>query len=253
MKEIIVLSDMQIPYHHRKAVVNVMEFVADFQPDEIACVGDEIDHIETSHWSKGSAAEYEPTLQRTIDRTIEVMSGFRKALGIEKPMHVMRSNHGDRLEKYVGRYAPALRTLKALRTEELLSYDRLEITYHRKLYDIAPGWLLAHGDEGTLSRYAGGTAIALARRTGRSVVCGHTHRAGIIPHSVGYNGRVSTLYGMEVGHLMSLSGAGYLKTGAADWQSAFGILHITDRGTVIPELVPIKANGSFEWGGELYG
>lgn len=252
MKRIVVLSDLQIPYHNRKATDNVLEFVKDYRPDELACVGDEVDYIEPAHWSKGSAAEYAPTLQRTVDLTRKVMGDFREAVGIDRPFHVMRSNHGDRLEKYINRYAPALRSLKALKNEALLGYDELEITYHRRLYDIAPGWVLAHGDEGSMSRYAGGTAINLAKKIGKSVVCGHTHRAGIVPHSTGYNGRVKTLYGFEVGNLMAMSGAAYLKTGAADWQPAIGILHV-DGQRVTPELVFISSAGSFSVNGKRYG
>ena len=47
-----------------------------------------------------------------------------------------------------------------------------------------------------------------------------------------------SLHGVEVGHLMDLSKAGYLKTGGANWQQAFGILYI-DKAKVTPVVVPI--------------
>jgi hypothetical protein len=32
-----------------------------------------------------------------------------------------------------------------------MRYADLGITYHKQMYEFAPGWLLAHGDEGGLS------------------------------------------------------------------------------------------------------
>jgi predicted phosphodiesterase len=42
-KTIVVISDLQIPYHHKKAVQALIEFVRKTKPDAIACVGDEAD------------------------------------------------------------------------------------------------------------------------------------------------------------------------------------------------------------------
>ena len=39
MKTIVVIPDMQIPYHDPRAVRAVMNFVKDYQPDELFCVG----------------------------------------------------------------------------------------------------------------------------------------------------------------------------------------------------------------------
>lgn len=243
MKTVVVLSDLQIPYHDPKFVSAVQEFVADYQPDELFCVGDELDAPEPSRWTKGTAGEYAGTLQKGIDKTHKIMAGFKEALG-DRPFHVQRSNHTDRIENYVSRYAPALSSLRDLEYETLLGYNELGIKYHERIYNFAPGWAMAHGDEGSLSRIAGSTALSLARRTGLSIVCGHTHRLGIQHENTAVNGKVTgRLFGMEVGHMMDLSKAAYLKSGGANWQAGFGILHI-DRGNVTPSVVPM-INNSF--------
>jgi len=178
------------------------------------------------------------------------MGKFRKAIG-HKPFHLMRSNHGDRIQRYIERDAPALATLRDLKYEKLLGYRDLEIVYHNKLWSFAPGWVMGHGDEGATSRYAGGTAVALARKIGMSVVCGHTHKQGIIHHNTSFNGKqTSSLYGFEVGNIMDLKQATYLKGGSANWQSGFGILYI-DRGKVTPVPVPMIGN-SFVVEGKVY-
>lgn len=251
MKRIVVLSDMQIPYHDKKAVDAVLEFVEDYQPDELFCVGDEADSPEPSRWNKGRAEEYAGTLQKGLDKTSEIMVAFKEAIG-DKPFHVMRSNHGDRIQHYISKYAPALASLRELEYAKLLGYRENEITYHDKIYTFAPGWIMAHGDEGNLVRTAGGTAMALARKTGSSVVCGHTHRLGIQHEHTGYNGKIQNrLYGIEVGHLMDLSKASYLNTGSANWQQGIAILYI-DKGRVVPSVVPITGT-SFVVEGQKYG
>jgi predicted phosphodiesterase len=250
MKRIVVLSDLQIPYHDRKFTAALQEFVEDYQPDELFCVGDELDAPEPSRWTKGTAGEYAGTLQKGIDLTHKVMGEFREALG-DKPFHVQRSNHTDRIENYVSRYAPALSSLRDLEYQTLLGYDTLDIKYHESIYNFAPGWAMAHGDEGSLSRIAGSTALSLARRTGLSIVCGHTHRLGIQHENTAVNGKVTgRLFGMEVGHMMNLSMAGYLKSGGANWQAGFGILYV-DGKTVTPSVVPM-VNNSFIVEGAKY-
>lgn len=249
---IVVVSDMQVPYHNRRAVRNLVAFVSDFKPDMLVNVGDDIDSPEVSQWSKGNAGEYARTLQDGFDQTWGVHAEFRGALG-DKPYHVSRSNHGDRTRKYIQRYAPALESLSCLRLEKLLGYDQLDIKYHEQPFAIASGWVCAHGDEGPLSKIPGRTAGLLAEKWGVSVVCGHTHRAGITYKSYGYNNQIAhTTHAMEVGHLMDLESATYLPGGSADWQSAFGLLYVY-RGRVTPVLVPVHEDGSFTVEGVTYG
>ena len=149
VKRVVVLSDIQAPSHDARAITALQDFVYDFEPDELYCVGDEADSPEPSRWNKGRAGEYAKTLQSGLDRTSEIMEGFKDALG-DKPFHTMRSNHGDRIDHYISKYAPALASLRALEYEELLRYRELDITYHDKIWQFAPGWALAHGDEGSL-------------------------------------------------------------------------------------------------------
>lgn len=251
MKTIVVLSDIQAPYHDKKATRAVQEFVKDYQPDELFCVGDEADSPEPSRWNKGRAEEYAGTLQKGLDITHDVMRGFREGIG-DKPFHLMRSNHGDRIQSYISKYAPALSSLRSLEYTSLLRYHEIGITYHDSIWQFHPGWALAHGDEGSLIRTAGGTALNLANRIGLSVVCGHTHRQGQQHDHVGYNGRhTSQLYGVEVGNLMNMADATYLSTGSANWQQGFGILHIDSKKNITAINIPINKK-SFTVEGTTY-
>lgn len=253
MKESVdlIISDLQVPYHDRKMVRAVQEFVSDFAPDRLLCVGDEADSPEPSRWNKGTAGEYAGTLQKGLDETHKIMAGFREAAG-DVPFHVMRSNHGDRISHYVKKYAPALDSLRSLEYETLLGYTELGITYHKNLYRFAPGWAMAHGDEGSLNRTPGSTALSLARRTGLSIVCGHTHKLGLQHEHTSVGGKITgRLFGFEVGHLMDLKKASYLKSGTANWQAGFGIIYTDAKGNVHPTAVPI-INNSFMVEGVRY-
>jgi hypothetical protein len=168
---------------------------------------------------------------------------------------MQRSNHTIRIEKYISRHAPAFSVIDAIKIENLLGYNDkdIKVTYNRSLTEVAKGVIMGHGDEGRLYNHAGQTALGLATRTGKNVVCGHTHRQGISSASHGYGGNLSTLWGMEVGHLCDLNSSGmrYMKEGHANWQAGFGILYEQD-GIVKPELVPFNKDGSFIAEGELW-
>lgn len=242
MNTILAVSDLQVPYHHKRAVSALAKFVNDWRPDTVLSVGDEIDMPQVSSWSKGAAGEYAGKLHQDRDATVRVLEALRV-------QHVMRSNHSDRLATYLRKWAPALADEPELQLAKYMKYGDLGITYHRQMYEFAPNWLLAHGDEGGLSQEPGKTALKLAQRVGMSVCCGHTHRAGIQPYTEAHSGKhVRTVYGMEVGCLMQLGAATYLKSGGANWQLAVGLFYVDGR-QVSPNLIYFRPDGSFVWEG----
>ena len=251
MTTFIVIPDLQVPDHDQKSVDLVCRFIEDVQPDALLCVGDEADSPEPARWNKGLAMEYSPTLQKGLDKTHDVLAQFRNALG-DKPFHLQRSNHTDRIKSYISRYAPALASLRELEYQRLIRIDELEIEWHDQPYPFAPGWLLAHGDEGPLSRVPGSTAMGLARRWGRSVVCGHTHRLGLQHDHSTVSGKYTRhLFGVEAGHLMRLSAAHYLKAGSGNWQQGVVIITGAEGVPFSPITLPI-INRTLTYGGQVW-
>lgn len=190
------------------------------------------------------AGEYAPTLQDSIDLTYNIMADFRDALGRNKPFIIQRSNHTDRIQTYIRKYAPAFGSLDSLKIEELLGYDSLNIQYLHKFKELLPGWIMAHGDEGRSIQTPGSTAMNLARKLGKSVVCGHTHKLGVQHETTGLYGKNKTIYGLEVGNLMDIKQASYLSSGVANWQQGIGILVQKGRN-VVPYAVPV-VNGDIQ-------
>lgn len=227
---IAIIPDLQVPLHDQKTVDVVCEWLRDFKPDRLVNVGDDADMTQISRWVRGRKEEYAGGLQADLDATARVHKQFRWAIGPSAEYWVQRSNHVDRFEHYLNRGAPAFADLRVLDLPSLLGYLDNDITYNRRPTEFAPGWLVAHGDEGSLIQAAGGTAMNLAARWGRSVVCGHTHRFGIQHRHNVVNGRVlQHLWGLEVGHLMDLQKASYLKAGHGNWQQGVAAFHVDGR------------------------
>ncbi len=143
MKNIVCISDLQVPYHDVEATKAVAKFIQWYQPETVVSCGDEMDMQTISKWSKGTELEFERSIGRDRDLTRQVLYD----LTVE---HMVRSNHTDRLFTTVAMRAPGLLGLPELQLENFLGLDELEIKYHKDPYELAPGWLLMHGDEGIL-------------------------------------------------------------------------------------------------------
>lgn len=250
MERYLIFGDVQSPLHDRRLWKNFVQFVSDYQPDRLYSVGDFTDSTELGRWVRGLKGEYTGTLQTAFDTSHGMLAQIRDVY--DGPFEIVRSNHDDRLELYLERQAPALAPLRDLTIESQLHLDELDIQFNHKLVDLAPGWVMAHGDEGNVSAQPGMTALKLARKIGKSVVCGHSHRAGLTAESVGYNGRNYTLWGVDAGHMMDMNRAGYLKTGAGNWQQAAGVILYVDGRVVQPSLIPSNT-GRFIVEGQKYG
>ena len=243
VKTIVVVSDLQIPYHDEAAVNALIKFIRAYKPDEVVSVGDEIDFPMISRWEEGKGGEWNYDIGKHRDIAVRILERLNVS-------HISRSNHSDRLYNKIKSRAPGLLGLPELAIEKFLKLDELGIRYHHQPYELAPGWILVHGDEGNVQPTAGATALGLAKRAGASVVCGHTHRMGLTHWTQSWAGKGRTVWGLEVGHLMNLKHAKYIRAGLFTWQQGFAILHV-DGNTVIPQLVPIIRN-SFVVDGRMW-
>jgi hypothetical protein len=245
LKKIVVISDLQVPYHDERAVRNVAAFIRRFKPDQVITIGDEIDLPQISRWTEGTPGWFEQSLGTDRDATVEILWDLQVT-------DMIRSNHTDRLYNVIMKKIPAFLALPELKFEKFMKLDTLGIKFHRKPLEFAPDWIAIHGDEGSVKPTPGLTALDAARKHGKSVVCGHTHRAGqsaFTEASGGVLGRV--LRGVEVGNLMQFSKAGYMK-GTGNWQQAFAVFYV-DKKTVTNTIIHIEKDGSFVFEGKRYG
>ncbi len=245
MKLTIVLSDLQLPYHHTRAVSAVCNMLADRATDigEVHQIGDFFDFCAVSRWSKGTPKEDGRRLQKEIDVAEGVMADIHKAYPGEKTR--IRGNHDDRLDRYLSSQARGLHGLRALDYDTLTLASTYGWVTRGEPYPLAPNTISVHGL--TVRAKAGHTAHAHLDRLPGNVVHGHTHRAGLVYRTLGPQQR----WAMEVGCLMDRAKASYLACGAADWQLAIGAVY--SEGTkATPVLTHIEGDGSFVFEGRRY-
>lgn len=251
VKDYVIVPDLQIPHEDPRFVKNLFDYIKDRNPYGVIFIGDNVDCTAPARWNKGTSEEFAGTLQHEFDKWRAYASNLRSFYGRFVGIHF--GNHEKRIRSYLLRDAPAFSSLRSLRLENLLSLDELEFVVLPDHYDIAPGWVTHHGDYASISDIAGRTAANYSAKIGKSVICGHTHRAGIIAESTGYNGRLKTRFGVEVGHGMLESKAHYTN-GVMNWQKAFGTLEVVDNGKfIVPSVTYARQNGSFVAEGKIYG
>lgn len=248
-QRILVVSDLQVPYHSAAAVKALQKLVNREKFDRVLVVGDELDMQSQSKWAKATHLEYEGQLDADRKTCQDILWELGPVWGI--PMDITRSNHTDRLYHTLLRGAPSLIGLPELDYPKFMEFDSMNIKFHKKPLEFIKDWVLVHGDEGSMNQNAGLTALGLAKKFGKSVVCGHTHRLGVSAYSEGIRGDYRTVWGLEVGNLMDKRKASYLKAGAANWQMGFGIIE-TNGKAVTPIAVPVNKDGSFTIYGKLY-
>jgi predicted phosphodiesterase len=247
IKRIVILSDLQVPFEDVHVTRNIAKFLQTFKPDQTVTIGDEIDFQTISKWSDGTPLAYEQTLGDDRDRCVELLW----SLGVTD---CIRSNHTDRIYNIIMKKIPSFLSLPELRFEKFMKFDELGITFWKKPMPIAPNWIAVHGDHSPIKSQGGLSALEAARRHGKNVISGHTHRAGRSAFSEASSGRLGrVLHGVEVGNLMDFSKALYGgSTGSFNWQQAFAIMYIHGKNVQV-DLIYIEKNGTFIVGGKVYG
>jgi len=236
-----VIPDTHYPDHDKKLWKTILRVVEDTQPDEIIHIGDLLDLPQPSRWTKGTRAEFEGNVYDDAERAIrDIIEPLRAVY--DGPIGIHEGNHDARSRIYMEKYAPALAQTDMFNFEKLLRFEDYGINKLPDFYDVAPGWITTHGHLGgiRLNQIAGNTAGNGAKRINKSVVMGHTHRAGIVPHTTGLEGVGHTLYGVEVGHILDPKKVTYLKGATGNWQQGLAWLTI-DGKHVTPKLIPVSA------------
>lgn len=248
---IVVLPDTHFPDQDKRAVNAVIEFIGEIQPDQVIHIGDLMDYPQPSRWTKDTRAEFEGSVYTDSEKCVnEFLKPLREVYS--GPIGIHEGNHDERTRVYMERYAPALAQTDMFNFDKLCQFEELDIEKLPDFYDVAPGWITTHGHRGgiRLNQNAGMTALNGAKKGGKSIVMGHTHRQGHCAFTTGLEGKQSRINGIEVGNLMDQTKAGYLKGATGNWQTGFVILEI-DGKHVSPRLIPIT-HGRFIYNGKVY-
>ena len=242
-----IVPDLQVPLHDLAFVEKLIDVAESIRPN-LLFIGDLTDSTEVGRWVKGRSGEYTGDLQAAFDETEHIVGAFRRAIGDEREMVLIRSNHDDRTEEYISANAPALAKLRSLHLPTLIGLERYRVSYVAGPYEFTPGVVAVHGHERAYSSVPGKYGLTRTVEYGANVVYGHTHTPLLVTTAVGTAGSVErrNLWSMNVGHGMDMNQAGYLKDGYATWQQAFGVVtYNNDLGIAQPELITAQGGRFF--------
>src|SRR5690606_6622444 len=244
-KRIVIMSDVQAPYEDRKLVKAFTRFIKEYVPDELVNIGDLADFPQPSRWNKNTRGEYAEDIYRDSEYIkAKILGPLREAY--DGPIGVLEGNHDLRPRQYLAEYAPALDggwAADNFRFENPSDFKSFGIEKLPDFYEFAPEAVITRGDLGgiRMSQEAGRTALNGAKeKCGKSVIMGHTPRLGKASKSHGYDQKiVRTITEVEVGNMMDMRQAGYLKGAAGNWQKGFAIAYV-DRRHVQVDLIEVS-------------
>lgn len=254
MKTTVVIPDIQWPFHDTLMLSKIIKVITELQPDAIFQIGDGIDFPQVSRWTKGTAGEYAPTLQKHIDGFKGLLRELRAAAPNAK-ITWLEGNHDLRLRDFVKQYAAPLTTLDALTTNSMfdLTAEDVRVEYTQGPVRVATNTYAVHGHESggyASTPQAWDTKFIKRYGSDKNIIFGHTHQPFLTTRAYGFDGKVTPRFTMNVGSIMNPSHAKYVKDGAVSWTMSFAILH-DDGKNVYPELVTAN-NRAFMLNGRKY-
>jgi predicted phosphodiesterase len=230
---VLVISDLQIPYHHPDAFKFLKAVKKKYKPNHILNIGDTVDNYCLSAWVKSPEAE-------SAGDEINRMLGYVKELGkIFPKMEVLLGNHCMRIERAAVRAGIPMHFIKNygdwMGAPKGWNYHEFEYELDNVLY--------THGNEGG----AGGQTGSLKRAVhyGMNSVSGHTHSIANINY---FANRTHLIWGMSVGSLVDRKqiAFAYCKTHLKKPVLTTGM--VVDG---VPMLIPMVLNDKGRWVGKL--
>ena len=224
---IVSLTDWHVPYHDPQAIDAALGFVDNLQP-QVLVIHELHDFYALSRFDKDPARIV--GLQDEIDQVTRYLKVLRNTCPGARII-LLKSNHLDRLKKYLWKNAPALASLRALQVEKLLELEKHRVEYMESF--THQGFLFKHGS--IVRAGSGMTARAELTKEGISGASGHTHRLAQIYRRL----RGGEFTWIESGCLCQLD-PDYLE-GTADWQQGFSLVSFAaaDRKTYWATCIPI--------------
>lgn len=243
LDRLFIISDLHSPFEDEHAWRIVLDSLADFKADVFVSLGDFMDCLSISHWSKDprrvlSFKDEVAAANHKLDELEARTPGARKIF--------VEGNHEDRLVRYLQDKAPELLGMVGIPEHlHLVSRGWEHVPYKQS---IRVGKLHLTHDVGTAGRYA----VYKAMDTFQSnVATGHTHRLGYavegdatgdshVSHMLGWLGDVNQVDWMH--RVKALR----------EWALGFGYGYV-DRATGNAHLIPVPiVNGTAIVEGRLY-
>ena len=231
--EWLVLGDLHFPFENRTAVELVKKVIRHRKPHGVVLIGDVFDNKALSKHMKDMS---ERLFRREFsDAKASFLSLNEACEGVANKI-ITSGNHDEYMGKYIMRNCPELEGYEGLRTpfEVVGAKERgWEVLPYHEPYHI--GRL---GFVHDVNMYGDAAIQAAVAKFGRSVVFGHTHRAGT--HFSG-NLEGERFVAMNVGWLGDPYFAKYMPGFAKsnNWVNGLGQIRVLDNGLFFCRFEPI--------------
>jgi predicted phosphodiesterase len=219
---IIVLPDMHVPEHDKRALRAVCNYMQTNHVDEIIQLGDFLTFDSISHHNaKKPAKWFEISVAKELAKGRQVIEELCAAARITpEQFYLLEGNHEDRLNKYVAEHpqladefdVPARLGIPA--SNYVRYWSEGDFIKRGKAIFIHGRWTNEHHAKKHVSTYA------------HNVFYGHTH--DIQEYSLPRLGDDDTIVGSSLGCLCKYN-QDYIKATPTKWQQAFG--HFYFRGS----------------------
>jgi len=232
---VLVVSDLQIPFHHRDAFEFLKEVKRDYRPTSIVNIGDEVDMHALSDYDTdpdGWSAGHE------LERALEALPTLYRIFPVSR---VCISNHTSRPFRRAYKYGIPRKFIRDYK--EFLEAPE---GWEWRDYWVVDGVRYEHGD--ALGGGLGSTAASRAPlKNQRSTVFGHFHSSAGIAYSASPE---SLVFGMNVGCLIDFKSYAFKYAHAQKSRPVLGC-GIVDEG--IPTFIPMLLDGRGRWVGKIAG
>lgn len=253
-RSIVVTSDWHIPFQDNKALGLFLDFLAEYQPDEVVLNGNINDCTSfSSHPRIRDLANVFKDGKEERDRWFHIAELLRLAVPNARIVYIGSQCHEGWIDNWV-QYSPILVEDPNYTIPGWFRLKDFGIEYIPEVYDvIGNGTLLI--SHGTIARgKSGASAMASMEMEGTSTIVGHTHKLAQVYKTTAINETV----GIESGCLCQRKPWYHLKGKRLmmDWQQGFVLVNVKDN-SFSAQCIPIIRDGDdnpYFWvGKERYG
>lgn len=225
--KVIVIPDLQVPYHDKRSLDAVEQYMADERWDEYVNLGDFLDLDMISTYSKGQIRLNEgKRISEVYRKGNEILDRHQAIIRAKNPkakFNLLEGNHDFRMERYIDEHPE---TEGMLEIENGLCLEKRNMRYVKcyskgELLKLGKAYF-HHGLSTTTSH-----AKKMVEHFGVNIFYGHTHDVQM--HSKVQWGKDKTLVGQSLGCLCDYE-QDYIKQNPTNWQHAFGIFYFMPNG-----------------------
>lgn len=207
------LSDAHFPYVNKEAIKKIIKLIKKERPTHVIQCGDLLDMYSFSRYEKdANLTTPESELQQGLTMATKMWADIRKAAPRAKCYQLI-GNHEDRLTKTIARKAPELMSL-CKNITDLYKFPGVKVMNSSKENLEIDGVIYCHGWYTKIGDHM--------KYFGKSVVHGHTHRAGIVYDQLGGD----LLWEMDCGFLADKNALPlqYTQNSYSKWITSVGII-----------------------------